>query len=171
MRTKAWAIDVYGLREAHRRSVLARLRDAHRLYVSPLTWFPGQPARTGNGKSSRRGTARASGNLTHIGRDPGHSRSVEAGEMHATLHALHQRGMLIVEKDHECDPHLVAAVESSWKDAGLIGRPTNETLAAILTADRLGMDLVTEDTDVHKLAGNWQVPTMTVSDLASSLAA
>ena len=51
MRMKAWAIDVYGLREAHRQSVLARLRDAHRLYVSPLTWFPSQPARTGNGKS------------------------------------------------------------------------------------------------------------------------
>jgi hypothetical protein len=171
MRMKAWAIDTYGLREAHRRSVLGRLRDAHRLHVSPLTWLPSEAARTGNGKSSRLGTASTAGNLTFIGRDPGHSRGAEAGEMHATLHALHQRGMLIVEEDHECDPHLVAAVESSWKDAGLIGRPTNETLTAILTADRLGMDLVTEDTDVHKLAGHWQVQTMTVSDLASSLAA
>ena len=61
MRMKAWAIDVYGLREAHRRSVLGRLRDAHRLYVSPLTWFPG------NGKSSRRTARRAPGNLTLIG--------------------------------------------------------------------------------------------------------
>ena len=33
------------------------------------------------------------------------------------------------------------------------------------------MDLVTEDTDVHRLAGHWKVQTMTVSDLASSLAA
>lgn len=168
---KAWAIDVYGLREAHRRSVLGRLRDAHRLYVSPLTWFPGQPARTGKGKSSRRVARRASDNLALVGRDPGRARGAQAGEMHATLHALHQRGMLIVEDDHECDLHLVAAVESSWNDAGLIGRPTDETLTAILTADRLGIDLVTEDTDVHKLAGHWQVQTMTVSDLASSLAA
>lgn len=91
--------------------------------------------------------------------------------MDATLHALHQRGMLVVDEDHEGDPHMVAAVERSWKDAGLIGRPTDETLAAILTANRLGMDLVTEDTDVHRLADHWQVPTMTVSDLASSLAA
>ena len=171
MRMKAWAIDVYGLREAHRRSVLARLRDAHRLYVSPLTWFPGQPARTGNGKSPRRATRRASGNLALVGRDPSRARGAEAGEMHATLHALHQRGMLVVEEDHECDPHLVATVETSWKDAGLIGRPTDETLTAILTAGRLGMDLVTEDTDVHRLAGHWEVQTMTVSDLASSLAA
>jgi hypothetical protein len=171
MRMKAWAIDVYGLREAHRGSVLDRLRDAHRLYVSPLTWLPGQPARPGNDKGSRRETRRASGNLTLVGRDPGHARSGEAGEIDATLHALHQRGMLVVEGDHECDPHLVAAVESSWKDAGLIGRPTDETLTAILTADRLGMDLVTEDTDVHRLAGHWQVQTITVSDLASSLAA
>jgi hypothetical protein len=166
MRMKAWAIDVYGLREAHRRSVLGRLRDAHRLYVSPLTWFPGQP-----GKSSRRATRGASGSLALVGRDSSRARGVEVGEMHATLHALHQRGMLVVDQDHECDPHFVAAVESSWVDAGLIGRPTNETLTAILTADRLGMDLVTEDTDVHRLAGHWEVQTMTVSDLASSLAA
>lgn len=171
MRMKAWAIDVYGLREAHRRSVLGRLRDAHRLYVSPLTWFPGQPARTGNGKASRRAARRASGNLTLVGRDQDRARGAQAGEMHATLHALHQRAVLVVDEDHECDPHLVAAVESSWKDAGLIGRPTDETLSAILTAGRLGMDLVTEDTDVHRLAGHWQVQTMTVSDLASSLAA
>ena len=82
--------------------------------------------------------------------------------MHATLHALHQRGMLVVDEDDKCDPHLVATVETSWKDARLIGRPTDETLTAILTAGRLGMDLVTEDTDVHRLAGHWQVPTMTV---------
>ena len=171
MRMNAWAIDVYGLREAHRRSVLGRLRDAHRLHVSPLTWFPGQPARTENGKSPRRATRRISGNLTLISRDPSHSRGAQTGEMHATLHALHQRGMLVVEDDHECDPHLVAAVETSWMDAGLIGRPTDETLTAILTAGRLGMDLVTEDTDVHRLADHWHVQTMTVSDLASSLAA
>lgn len=164
---KAWAIDVYGLREAHRRSVLGRLRDAHRLYVSPLTWFPGQPARTGNGKSSRR----ASGNLTLVDRDQGRARGAQAGEMHASLHAFHRQAMLVVDEDHECDPHLVAAVETSWKDAGLIGRPTDETLSAILVAGRLGMDLVTEDTDVHRLASHWQVQTMTVSDLASSLAA
>jgi hypothetical protein len=170
---KAWAIDVYGLREAHRRSVLGRLLDAHRLYVSPLTWFPGQPARTGNGKGkgSSRAASHASGSLTPVDRDPSRRRGAEAGEMHATLHALHQRGMLVVEEDHECDPHLVAAVENSWKDAGLIGRPTDETLTAIFTAGRLGMDLVTEDTDVHRLAGHWQVQTMTVSDLTSSLAA
>jgi hypothetical protein len=162
---KTWAIDVYGLREAHRRSVLARLRDAHRLHVSPLTWFPG---RTGNSKFSRRGTRRTSGNLTLIGRNPGHTRD---GEMDTTLHALHQRGMLVVDGDHECDPHLAAAVEISWKDAGLIGRPTDETLTAILAAGRLGVDLVTEDTDVHRLADHWQVQTITVSDLASSLAA
>jgi hypothetical protein len=164
---KAWAIDVYGLREAHRRSVLGRLRDAHRLYVSPLTWFPGQPARTGNGKSSRR----VSGNLTLVDRDQDRAGGAQAGEMHASLHALHQRAMLVVDEDHECDPHLVAIVENSWKDAGLIGRPTDETLSAILTAGRLSMDLVTEDTDVHRLAGHWQVQTMTVSDLVSSLAA
>jgi hypothetical protein len=168
---KAWAIDVYGLREAHRRSVLGRLRDAHRLYVSPLTWFPGLPARTGNGKSPRRASRRASGNLTLVGRDQGRAQAAQADDMHATLHALHHRGMLVVDEEHECDPHLAATVETSWMDAGLIGRPTDETLGAILTAGRLGMDLVTGDTDVHKLAGHWQVQTMTVSDLASSLAA
>ena len=63
---KAWAIDVYGLREAHRRSVLGRSATP-RLYVSPLTWFPGQPARTGNGKSPRRTAHHASENLTLVG--------------------------------------------------------------------------------------------------------
>jgi len=104
MRMKAWAIDIYGLREAHRQSVLARLRDAHRLYVSPLTWFPSQPVRTGNGKSPRRAPRRASGNLALVGRDPNRARGAEAGEIHATLDALHQRGMLVVEEDHECGP-------------------------------------------------------------------
>jgi hypothetical protein len=79
--------------------------------------------------------------------------------------------MLVVEEHRECDPHLVAVVESSWGDAGLIGRPTNETLTAIITADQLGMSLVTDDADVHRLAGHLQVKTITVLDLASSLAA
>jgi len=168
---KAWTIDVYGLREAHRRSVLSRLRDVHRLHVSPLTWFTGQAARIGNCKSSRRATAPAPGNPALVGRDPSRARAAEAGKMHETLQALHKQGMLVVDDDHECDPHLLATVETSWKVAGLIGRPTDETLSAILTAGRLGTDLVTEDTDVHKLAGHWKVQTMTVSDLASSLAA
>ena len=57
------------------------------------------------------------------------------------------------------------------EDAGLISRPTNETFASILTADRLRVDLVTDDTDVHKLAGHWQVQTLTITDFASALAA
>ena len=171
MRMKAWAIDVYGLREAHRRSVLGRLREAHRLHVSALTWSPGQLARAKNGKGSRRGARRPSGNLTLVGQKPGHARHGDMGEMDAILHALHQQGMLVIQGHHECDPHLVADVESSWKDAGLIGCPTDETLTAILAAGQLGMDLVAEDTDVHRLAGHWEVQTITVSDFASSLAA
>jgi hypothetical protein len=171
MSMKAWAIDVYGLRGAHHRSVLGRLRDTHRLHVSPLTWFPGQPSRTGSGKTLRRGNRSAPGNLTIISQDPDLTPGGRAGGLDATLHALHQRGMLVVEEHRECDPHLVAVVESSWGDAGLIGRPTNETLTAIITADQLGMSLVTDDAEVHRLAGHLQVKTITVLDLASSLAA
>ena len=73
--------------------------------------------------------------------------------------------------DHECDPQLVAEFEGSWKEAGLISRPTDETFTAILTADRLGVDLVTDDIDVRMLADHRQVQTMTVTDFASTLAA
>ena len=42
-----WAIDSYGLRAAHRQSVLDQLRDTDRLHVSPFTWHPGDAAGTG----------------------------------------------------------------------------------------------------------------------------
>lgn len=164
-----WAIDVYGLRKAYCRSVLGRLRDAHRLHVSPLTWFPSQLGPTRGGEGARRGDPRTSGELTFIGRD--RDRGGELGEMDATLHGLHRRSVLVVEDELECNPRLVADVEGSWEAAGLLGRPTNETFSAIITAGTLGMDLVTEDRDVHRLARHWQVPTMTVSELASSIAA
>jgi uncharacterized protein YacL len=60
---------------------------------------------------------------------------------------------------------------ASWKPAGLIGRPTDETLTAVITADRLGVDLVTNDSDVRKLADYWQVQALTITDFASVLAA
>lgn len=50
-----------------------------------------------------------------------------------------------------------------------MARPTDETLTAILTADRLGVNIVTDDADVRRLAVDWQVQTITVMDLASSL--
>jgi hypothetical protein len=51
------------------------------------------------------------------------------------------------------------------------GRPTNETFSAVLTADRLGISLITDDPDVCKLARHWQVQLMTVAEFASKLAA
>jgi hypothetical protein len=79
--------------------------------------------------------------------------------------------MLIVAGDHEWDPQLVAEFEGSWKEAGLISRPADETFTAIVTADRLGVNLVTGDIDVRMLAGHWQVQAVTVLDFASTLAA
>ena len=168
---KAWAIDVYGLREAHRRSVLGLLRDAHRLYVSSLTWFPGHLARTGNGKSHRRAARRASGNLALVGRDPSRERGAEAGEIHETLYALHQRGMLVVDEDHECDPHLVATVETSWKYAWRSGAPPTRPHRHPHCRQARHGPRLTEERTCTRLAGHWEVQTMTVSDLASSLAA
>jgi hypothetical protein len=171
VRVTVWAIDVYGLRKAYRRSVLGRLRDADRLHVSPFTWSPSQTARTGGGEDGRQADPRAPGKLTIVGRGRHHGPGTEIGEMDAALHGLYERGVLVVEDERECHPRLVADVEGSWEAAGLLGRPTSETLSAIITAGTLGMDLVTEDPDAHRLAAHWQVPTMTVSDLASSLAA
>ena len=79
--------------------------------------------------------------------------------------------MLVVEDQQECDPQLVADVEGSWEAAGLLGRPTNESLSAIITAGTLGMDLVTEDRTCTSSPATGRYPTMTVSSLASSLAA
>jgi hypothetical protein len=171
VRVTVWAIDVYGLRKAYRRSVLGRLRDADRLHVSPLTWSPGQTTQAGGGEDGRRADPRTPGKLTIAGRGGCHGPGAKLGEMDAALHGLYERGVLVVEDERECYPRLVADVEGSWEAAGLLGRPTSETLSAIITAGTLGMDLVTEDPDAHRLAGHWQVPTMTVLDLASSLAA
>jgi hypothetical protein len=87
------------------------------------------------------------------------------------LRELHGRRVLIVASEHECDPRLVADVEASWKDAGLVWRPTNETFCAVMTADRLGMSLITDDSDVGRLARHWHVQPMTVTEFASQLAA
>jgi hypothetical protein len=79
--------------------------------------------------------------------------------------------VLVVVGDHECEPQLVAEVEGRWKEAWLIWRPTNETFSAMMTADRLGVSLITDDSDVRKLTWHWQVDPMTVAEFASALAA
>jgi hypothetical protein len=40
-----------------------------------------------------------------------------------------------------------------------------------MTADRLGVNLVTEDSDVRMLSHHWQVHAMTVAEFACALAA
>jgi hypothetical protein len=168
---EGWAIDYYGLRAAYRQSVLDQVRDSDRLHVSTLTWHPGKTTGVGGIRNCLQADSGASARLSLVSPDGGQAGNRTTSSMDARLHELHGRGVLVVAGDHECDPQFVADVEGSWKDAGLVSRPTNETFTAVLTADRLGIDLVTDDTDVHKLAGHWQVQTMTVTDFASTLAA
>jgi hypothetical protein len=97
--------------------------------------------------------------------------SGRAADLDARLRELHARGVLILAGEHECDPQFVAEVETSWQDAGLVGRPTDETFSAVMTAGRLGIDLITEDSDVRKLAHHWQVHPVTVTEFAAALAA
>jgi hypothetical protein len=68
-------------------------------------------------------------------------------------------------------PRVVADLEARWKNAGLVWRPTDETYAAGMTADRLGVDLVTEDSDVRKIGHPWHVAAMTIAEFACALAA
>jgi hypothetical protein len=166
----SWAIDSYGLRAAHSQSVLDRVRGTGRLHVSPFTWHPAGAAGTG-------GTFKAS--LTPGPGIPGHLTLVDSGvsrtrnhavALDARLRELHGQGVLLLGDD-ECSPQHVADVEGSWQQAGLVGRPTNETFSAVITADRLGVDLITDDCDVRKLAQHWQVHPMTVAEFASALAA
>jgi hypothetical protein len=168
-----WAIDSYGLRAAHSRSVLDQLRDTDRLHVSPFTWHPARASGTG-GKfkcSLTCGPAPESSRQLNLV-DGDVSRNPDGtAVLNARLRELHSRGVLVLAGEHECDPQLVANVEDSWEDAGLVWRPTNETLSAVITADRLGVDLVTEDSDVRKLARHWHVHPMNVAEFASALAA
>ena len=39
----------------------------------------------------------------------------------------------------------------------------------VMTADRLGINLITDDSDVRKLARYWHVNPMTVAELGSEL--
>jgi hypothetical protein len=166
-----WAIDSYGLRAAHRQSVLDQLRDADRLHVSPFTWHPGEAVSAGNIRQSIGSDTDAPAKLTSISPDGRRIHNRAVGLLDMRLHDLHERGVLVVAADHECDPQLVADVEGSWKAAGLVSRPTNETFSSVLTADRLGVDLVTDDIDVRMLADHWRVGTMTIADFASAIAA
>ena len=163
-------IDSYGLRAAHKRSVLDQLRDTDRLHVSPLTWYPGDGASIGSFATSITCGSEPHVQLTLVNPDGTYTVSRTAG-LDARLHGLHGRGVLVLTTDHECDPQRVANVEGSWKDAGLVGRPTDETLTAVMTAERLGFDLITNDCDVRKFADYLQVHAMTVADFASALAA
>ncbi len=133
-----WAIDSYGLRAAHSRSVLDQLRDTDRLHVSPLTWHPGKAASTGSFATSITRGGASPGQLALVNADGSYAHGRTAG-LNARLHELHGRGVIVLTGEHECDPQLVADVESSWKDAGLVWRPTDETLTAVMTADRLGV--------------------------------
>jgi hypothetical protein len=164
-----WAIDSYGLRAAHSQSILDRVRCTDRLHVSHLTWHPGTSAGTGGKFKGSLATAAAagiSGNLTLV--DSGVSRTHNcAVALDTRLRELHDQGVLVLADEHECDPQVVIEVEGSWKQAGLVWRPTDETFSAVMTADRLGVDLITDDSDVRKLARHWEVQPMTVAEFAS----
>jgi len=167
----SWAIGCYGLRAAHSQSVLDQLRDTDRLHVSPFTWHPGVVAGAGGKfKVSLTCGPESWGQLALVDGDVSRTRDGTA-VLDARLRELHEQGVLVLAGEHECDPQFVADVEDSWKDAGLVWRPTDETFSAVMTADRLGVDLVTEDSDVRKLARHWQVNAMTVAEFACALAA
>jgi hypothetical protein len=165
-----WAIDSYGLRAAHRQSVLDQIRSTDRLHVSPLTWNPGDGAGGATVTAPLAAAPGSSGRLTIVDVDARHARRHATG-LDVRLRELHDQGVLVMAGEHECDPQLVADVEGSWKQAGLVWRPTNETFSAVMTADRLGINLITDDSDVRKLARHWHVQPMTVAELASELAA
>jgi hypothetical protein len=164
----SWVIDSYGLRAAHSHSVLDRLRDTHRLYVSPATWRPGN-ATGADGKFSLTRQPAPSRQLSLVDNDV--CRPNGSIDLDTRLRELHDQGVLNLAGEHECEPQIVADVEKSWNAAGLVWRPTNETFSAVITAGRLDINLITEDTDVRKLAHHWQLDVMTVADFASALAA
>lgn len=167
-----WAIDVYGLHAASRQFVLHRLEDTDRLHVSPLTWQPPgyseDQRRAGSGPS--RTVDDTIGSLRSMTSQSNYARKADAVFNRSVQH-LHQRGILVIAEDHECDPRHVAEVETSWYEAGLMGRPTNETISAVITADSLSMDLITDDADARKLATHWNVRPVTVAQFAYALAA
>ena len=68
-------------------------------------------------------------------------------------------------------PRVVADLEARWKNAGLVWRRTDETYAAGMTADRPGIDLVTEDSDGRKIDHPWHVAAMAIAEFACALAA
>jgi hypothetical protein len=172
-----WAIDSYGLRAASRHAVLDQLQGTARLRVSPLTWFPPDQLQHGATESlsisqrqSEPARRLAIVDPDMVDSDVSH-RPYGSANFHTRIAELHRRGVLVVDNDHECDPQQLAELEGSWMQAGLVGRPTNETIAAVMTADRLGLTLITEDSDVRKLANHWHVNPIAVPEFLSSLAA
>src|SRR4051794_8138911 len=134
-----WAMDCSGLRAAHERGALSRLGPSHRLHVSPLTWRP-----AGTPGSRIRPRIQPPIRLVDqpLWNDPDIGPVPTPTELLcAELEQLVESGVLVTIDDHDCDPTHIGAIERSWEPAGLLARPTDETIVAVASSHRLDVPL------------------------------
>lgn len=168
-----WAMDSSGLRAAHRSDALLRLGPGDQIVISMLTWLPVPAARAAAVSPALQFPASVNApnptQLTLAGTVEEERNPVVA--LCEALEGLHADGIVCYAHDDECDPRRVAEVEAMWRPAGLLSRPTDETISAVLTAERAGRPLVCADVSVRRLANHCGVSTVTVADFAAALAA
>lgn len=168
------AIDSSGLRAAHDSGCLLRVQGSgSRLHVSPLTWRPTPDAEDGYALAP---VLRFPG--PRVARLDARDRiALDGAEMHPMiglcehLEELHADGCLVLVEDRPCSPIRVIEVEEMWFPAGLVGRPTDETISAVLTAERARVPLVCADHGARRLAEHCGVDALSVADLGGLLAA
>lgn len=169
-----WAMDSSGIRHAHNLGLLVELRPPDRLVLSPLTWRPTPDALLGSA-------------ITPELRFPAHDEPINEDlrlgelrrkarlhpmvELCETLEVLHERGAILVAETESCEASRVVEVEQAWIAAGLVGRLMDESISAILTAERQKLPLVCADISVRRLGLHCGLVTMSVPEFAATLAA
>ena len=170
-----WAMDSSGIRHAHRAGVLGMVRPPERIVISPLTWQPTPdalwaPAAAPELRFPDPFGPSAGGQLPLSGFDST-TEPHPVAALCELLEILHAAGAIMLAGDEACHPLRVADVEQMWQPAGLVGRPTDESIAAVLTAEKADLPLVCADVSVRRLARHCGLNTVSVEQFAAALAA
>ena len=168
-------MDSSGVRHAHRTGALQAIRLPARIVLSPLTWQPTPDALRASAVAPelrfpdpRMHSVAGRVQLSEL--DPRSDPHPTAALCEA-LETMHATGAVVLSLGDACDPLRVAEVEQMWMPAGLIGRPIDESIAAILAAEQADLPFVCADVSVQRLARRCGLHTMTVAEFVTTTAA
>jgi hypothetical protein len=166
-----WIMDSTGCRHAFRQALLSQVTDpnSHRMHLARSTWSPDEPPSLE--PCLRSALTRQQTKPRQLDLFANQDDAPSDGDLVCQLQVLRQQGLLFLADDEAWDMKTVVATEAAWRGAGLIAAPTSETVAVAVTAAQLDVPIVTNDSDLTKLAHHVRLQVMSVSRLAAKLAA